>query len=70
MVMGSKPVFSTLKIRLRVKFGSFTFVSRIKKSIKMIIFNKQNIYHQNDYSVITTSLFLQQQMHIFLKKLQ
>lgn len=30
MVIGSKPVFSTLKVLLRVKFGSLTFVSEIK----------------------------------------
>lgn len=30
MVIGSKPVFSTLNVLFRVKFGSFTFVSETK----------------------------------------
>lgn len=32
MVIGSKPVFSTLNVLFRVKFGSFTFVSETKKN--------------------------------------
>lgn len=34
MVMGSRPVFSTLKVRLRVKFGSLTFVSEGRETIR------------------------------------
>lgn len=39
----------------------------------MIIFNRQNIFHQNDYSVITTGPFfavIMQPMQILLKKLR
>lgn len=42
MVIGSKPVFSTLKVLLRVKSGSLTFVSEINEEIILII-NKWGI---------------------------
>lgn len=37
MVMGSKPVFSTLKVLFRVKFGSLTFVSAMKNEYIFLI---------------------------------
>lgn len=57
MVMGSRPVFSTLKTFLRVKFGSLTFVSEIpgilfrellrnKKGKLVIFFFLNYIYRQ------------------------
>lgn len=54
MVIGSKPVFSTLNVLFRVKFGSFTFVSETKnrdnQKIQLNVSKEEKLEHSETHT--------------------